>query len=498
MYFEMDATELAYRIKDRELTVTEVVKQAITNIRKENDRLNAVTHIQEKAALQLAMDYDELLESTKNIEELPFFFGVPILLKDLGQEQAGQPSTSGSQIFANYTAEVSSNFTKKVEEAGFVIVGRTSTPEFGFKNETDSQLHGYSHNPNDLNRSPGGSSGGAAAALKAGWVPIVTASDGGGSIRIPASFSGLIGLKPTRGRMPVGPGSYRGWQGASIDFGLTRSIRDTWNLLKALQVEQIEAPFYCPQIKEDTLTPLNYTLKIAYSWQTPLGDALNSKARQAQEETIQQLRSMGHHLVEVELPTDGHQAMRGYYQVNGVETQVMMDGIAKMRNKLIDSEEMEPTSWALYRSGVNIPAADYSRILTEWDQMAALMESFFTEYDIYLSPTTNGPAFELEEFVKSDDMIARLLNIDALTQSEQADLIWEMFERSLSWTPFTPQANLTGQPALSLPLYETKDGLPIGMQFWAGRGKESLLLQLGLSLENEGLLKANIIRLLEQ
>ncbi len=495
MYFEIDATELAKQIKDGKVTVTEAVSRAINNIRNENDSLNAVTHLQEQEALKQAKEYEEVLDNTENSNDLPFFFGVPILLKDLGQEQAGQPSTSGSQIFSDYTAETSSNFTKKVEEAGFIIVGRTSTPEFGFKNETDSKLHGYSHNPNDLDRSPGGSSGGAAAALKAGWVPIVTASDGGGSIRIPASFSGLIGLKPTRGRMPVGPGSYRGWQGASIDVGLTRSIRDTWHLLKALQVEQIEAPFFCPKITKDSLTPLEQPLKIAYSWQTPLGDEFSTEARLAQEATLHQLSKMGHQLEEVALPTDGYQAMRGYYQVNGVETQVMMDGIAEMRNKAIEPNEMEPTSWALYRSGLKIAAADYSRVLTQWDQMAAIMEDFFNEYDMYLSPSTNGAAFRLEEFVKSEEMNERLLNIDALDQSEQADLIWEVFDRSLSWTPFTPQANLTGQPALSLPLYETSDGLPVGMQFWAGRGQEYLLLQLGLTLENEGLLKTDIVKL---
>ena len=163
-------------------------------------------------------------------------------------------------------------------------------PEFGFKNESDSDFTGSVKSPFDPKLNPGGSSGGAAAALKAGIVPIVTAGDGGGSIRIPASFNGLIGLKPSRGRTPVGPGSFRGWQGASIDFALTKSVRDTWNMLNVMQVEQYDAPFVLPKIQEKSLNPLNQKLNFAYSLESPIGQKVTDEAKNAVHLAIEKLK----------------------------------------------------------------------------------------------------------------------------------------------------------------------------------------------------------------
>ncbi len=499
MLFTEDAVQIAQQIRGSHISIVDTVQRALDNIDQYNPLLNAVTHTQYDA-LDIAEAYQAKLDalSDDQKETLPPFYGVPILLKDLGQTQAGQPSTSGSRLMKDFIAPITDNFVQQVLDAGFIVVGRTNTPEFGFKNESDSDFNGAVNHPMDLKRNPGGSSGGAAAALKAGLVPAVTASDGGGSIRIPASFTGLIGLKPTRGRMPVGPGGYRGWQGASIDFAITRTVRDTWEMLKALQVEQTEAAFFCPKIAQQELTALDRPLNIAYTYDVPAGYALREEAREALDQAVEQLKRLGHQLVEVPLPTDGRRAMETYYMVNGVETQVMMESIEQGQQRKVTQDDMEPMSWTLYRSGENVTGADYSRVLTYWDNLAVQMEQFFKEYDVLLTPTNNGAAFVHEEFHKQPEMVDRLHHIDDLSKAEQQSLIWEMFDRSLEWTPFTQQQNLTGQPAISLPMYHTAQGLPIGIQAWGGRGEEYLLLQLALQLEENGLLHTDIIDLSTQ
>lgn len=496
MLFDKDASFYAKEVKQGKVTVKELIQRCLDNVRELNPKLNAIVHIQEEEALKKAQDYDVKLSSMAETEKegLPYFFGVPILVKDLGQTQAGHPSTSGSKLLKNNKVEVTSNFVRQVQKAGFIIVGRTNVPEFGFKSASDSELHGPVNNPFDPALNAGGSSGGAAAALKAGIAPVVTASDGGGSIRMPASFNGLIGLKPTRGRTPVGPSRYRGWQGAAIDFSLTRSVDDTWEMLKAVQVEQTDAPFTYPIIKEKELKILDKKLKIAYSLESPVGTEVTQEAKNAVQTTIVELEKKGHTLIEQTPDIDGIKAMQTYYVVNGVETYSMIKGIEEGLNRQVDKSDIETMSWAIYRSGANISAAEYSQLLAHWDQMAAAMERFFEEYDALLTPATNGPAFHHEEFDRSEELLNRLNEIDHYEKEEQQDLIWEMFQYSLAWTPFTQQQNLTGQPAISLPLYETEEGLPVGSQIWTGKGREYLLLQIAKQLEENEKLKTNIVK----
>lgn len=494
MLFDKDATFYAQQVKRKEVPVTDLVKAALENIDKLNPKLNAVTHIQAEEALEKAQEYDEHLAglTQEEIKDLPAFFGIPILLKDLGQSQAGQPDTSGAKLLGQYKADETDHFVKQVLSGGFIVVGRTNVPEFGFKNESDSEFNGAVNSPFSEDLNPGGSSGGAAAALKAGIVPIVTASDGGGSIRIPASFNGLIGLKTSRGRTPVGPGSYRGWQGASVHFALTKSVRDTWAMLKIMQVEQYDSPFVLPLIQEDTLEPLNRKLKFAYSFESPIGGEVTEEAKNAVKLAVKELKKLGHGTEEKTPNTDGIRAMETYYIVNGVETAAMIQGIEKGMDRAVQIDDMETMSWALYRSGLKISGVDYSKVLAFWDQLTAQMEAFFADYDALILPSTNGPAFKHNYFTKSEALLEKLRNIDDFSQEEQQKLIWQMFEVSLDYTPFTQQQNLTGQPAISLPLYETGEGLPVGTQIWTKKGAEVLLLKIAKQLEDKGVLKSNI------
>lgn len=492
MLFNHDATYYGRQVTEGLTTVTELVDAAIENIESMNKSLNAVVHTQYDDARLKAKEFDTYLKTKPT--ELPPFFGVPILLKDLGHSQAGQKTTNGAKLMDNFTSNTTDNFTQRIEEAGFIVVGRTNVPEFGFKNISDSEWTGKVNSPLDMGRNPGGSSGGAAAALKAGIVPIVTASDGGGSIRIPASFSGLIGLKTSRGRIPVGPGGYRGWQGASVNFALTKSVRDTWRLLKWMQTEQLEAPFMVPSIKHEELAELKSPLRIAYSMSSPEGSILSKEAREMMELTISHLQSLGHTVKEDEPAINGTEAMRTYYKVNGVETASMMAGFESGLNRQLTQDDMELMTWAIYQMGQKISGVDYSNVLTYWDEMTVVSERFFQNYDVLLMPATNGLAPLHGQFDLADSLKEDLKNISQFDSLKQQELVWNMFEESLAWTPFTQQMNLTGQPAISLPIYKDKETtLPLGAQFSTKKGGEYLLLQLALQLEQACYLDTEII-----
>ncbi|WP_218654292.1 amidase [Streptococcus pluranimalium] len=473
-----DATDMAEAVRSGQVSPKEMVLETIAKAESENPRLNAITSTRYEKAL---------LEAEEgNFAGKPFA-GVPIFLKDLGQEQAGEVSTSGSILFANYRAQQSDNYVKKLESLGFVVLGRTNTPEFGFKNTSDSQLHGTVNLPDDVTRNAGGSSGGAAALVASGVSPLAGASDGGGSIRIPASFNGLIGLKPTRGRIPVGPSSYRGWQGASVNFSLTKTIRDTKTLLEQFQICQMESPFVLPRLThEDLFEKSLKPLRVALQLTSPIGGQVSAEAISAVKKAAQFLEKEGHEIIVLDkLPLDGIEAMKSYYIMNSVETAAMFDGIEASLGRQMTIDDMEVMTWAIYRSGQKIPAKTYSRILSQWDQYSRIMHDFHQSYDILLSPTVAEVAPKHGQFDLSDQLKDKLRHMDDFNSKEQQDLIWQMFEHSLDWTPFTQQANLTGQPSISLPVYRTEDGLSIGVQVTAAKGREDLLLQIGELFENK-------------
>lgn len=473
-----DATGLANAIHKKQVSPREVLLETIDRIEKLNPYLNAVVSKQYDSALELA--------SNKSFKDLPFG-GVPILLKDLGQEQKGELATSGSRLFKNYRASQTSNYVKKLEELGFIIIGRTNTPEFGFKNISDSSLHGEVNLPDDWSRNAGGSSGGAGAAVSSGMVFLTAASDGGGSIRIPASFNGLIGLKPTRGRIPVGPNSYRGWQGASVNFALTQTVRDTKRLLYYFQTCQMESPFILPTLSHDTLFRSSFKpLKIAVLYDSPIGSPVSDDAKTAVKKAITYFREDGHDVeVLTKQPLDGIEAMKSYYLMNSVETASMFDSISSYLGRELEPNDMETMTWAIYQSGKSILARTYSKLLTQWDIYSQTMAKFHEAYDVLLTPTVNQVAPKHGEFQLSDSLLEQLIRMDEFSLIDQQDLIWKMFEKSLAWTPFTQQANLTGQPAISLPIYRNKEGLSLGVQLISAKGREDVLLQIAQKWEDE-------------
>ncbi len=482
-YVTLDATEMADLLKKREVAPKELVSLSYDQLEKVNPTLNAVIHDRKEKALQEA--------ETIEVGETGFS-GVPFLLKNISQALKGEPITSGSRLLRSNFAERNSNLVDKLEQAGFLFLGHTNTPEFGLKNISEPVLYGPSRNPWNTDYSPGGSSGGTAAAIAAGVVPMAGASDGGGSIRIPASFSGLFGLKPTRGRTPVGPGAGRQWQGASIDFALSRTVRDSAALLDVLQVVQPEAAFQVPlfhgSFSEEMKKPFAKPLKIAFTTKSPVGTPVSEDAKKAVMRVVAWLEAEGHHLEEKDNGVDGLQLMRNYYLMNSGEMSSLVVGLESAFGRQMTAEDMEIESWLLNVAGRSVTAAEFTASLSSWDTAAAQMAMLHREYDFYITPATAHTAPKVGELTHSEESQLELRErVETLDKHGQQELIYEMFLPSLTYTPFTQLANLTGQPAISLPVYLSEQGLPLGVQVMASKGEEHRLLQLSYQLEQTSL-----------
>lgn len=481
-YTSYDAIGLAELVRAREISPVELLEAAYARLEEVNPQLNAVIRTYETRARQEA--------GMVRPGEQPFA-GVPLLLKDISQSMEGEILTSGSRLLREHRAQRNSNFVSRLRDAGFIIIGHTNTPEFGLKNITEPRLHGPSRNPWNTNHSPGGSSGGAAAAVASGIVPLAGASDGGGSIRIPASFSGLFGLKPTRGRTPVGPGVGRQWQGASIDFALSRSVRDSAALLDTLQVIQPEAAFHAPLFPGSYLADMNYPhqrkLKVAYTTASPVGTPVSDEAKEAVYKTVRWLEEQGHEVEEKLSPVNGVKLMENYYMMNSGEMAAMISSMERSMDRVLTSDDMEIESWVLAEAGKKVSAAEFVHSLAEWDVAAAQMSTLFERYDFYVTPVNAFPAPKIGELTPHNEQIQYLMRISDLDKIQQQQLIYEMFEPSLTYTPFTQLANLTGQPAMSVPVHLTPEGLPMGVQIMATKGREDWLLHLAGQLESSEL-----------
>lgn len=320
----LDATDLAELVQKREVTPVELLDLSFQMAEELNPSLNAVIHMRKKAV------YEEV--NKLNFSNMPLA-GVPILLKNISQAIKGEPMTAGAKLLKENMAKQTSNYVTKLKEAGCLILGHTNTPEFGLKNITEPELHGVTRNPWNTEYSAGGSSGGAAAVVASGIVPVAGASDGGGSIRIPASFTNIFGLKPTRGRTPVGPGIGRQWQGASIDFVLSRTVRDSAAMLDELQVIQPEAAFQTPLFASSYLDELNKPwkkpLRIGFSTESPVGTPVSAEARKAVKKTMNWLEKQGHIVEEKNIGVDGIALIKNYYLMNCGEISAMIQSMEK-------------------------------------------------------------------------------------------------------------------------------------------------------------------------
>ncbi|MFY9541588.1 MAG: amidase family protein, partial [Dethiobacteria bacterium] len=474
-YQNYDAAGLAELVQKKEVTAAEIVESAIARLERLNPKINAVIHkMYEKARL-----------AAEKITGKEPFAGVPMLVKDISQEIKGEPITCGAKSLRDCLAEEDATFVKRARATGVVFLGITNVPEFALMGTTEPKYYGPTRNPWNKDYTPGGSSGGSAAAVAAGIVPIAGANDGGGSIRIPAAYCGLFGLKPSRGRMPAGPFSGRHWQGASVDHVLTRSVRDSALMLDLIKGYEAGAAFPPPPFDHNYLEcvsqgPIN-KLKIAFCLRSPIGTEVHRECREAAIKAAQLLESLGHIVDEKEAPVDGNKIAQSYMTLYFGEVAADIASLEEVLGRKARMNDVEPATWMLGLLGKVTSSEEWVLSIREWDTAAFEMEAFFEDYDLYMTPTTADPPSRIGEqdmAPKEATLIKLVSSLNLIKAVKKSGFVDNLIKRSLKRTPFTQLANLTGQPAMSVPLHMTMEGLPVGVQFIAAKGREDVLYRL--------------------
>lgn len=474
-YIQQDAVGLARLMREGEVEPGEVVDAAIARAEQFNPALNAICQPRFEKVRH------EQLEGGGPLA------GVPFLAKDLAQEMAGMPSTMGSRALLGYIPEQDSEYIRRCRQAGLRLLGRTATPELGLKAITESRLWGPTRNPWSLDHTPGGSSGGSGAAVAAGIVPMAGANDGGGSIRIPAAYNGLFGLKPSRGRVSPGPFLGEAWTGASVDHVVTRSVRDSAVMLDALAGNTKGDPFTIPgpaQPWSDAIQSAPRRLRIGFFTASPYDSEVAPECVEAVEATARQLEALGHDVEPAQPAFDGMALARAYLTLYFGEVSTIM-AEAKAQTGARDSD-FEIETRLLGALGRSMRAVDYVRTRRGWNDFARALGSFFGDYDLYLSPTTGQPPArigELETPAHLKFAARMLIGLRAGSLALKSGMVEELAQENLARTPFTQLANLTGTPAMSVPLHWSEDGMPVGVQLGAPHGDEATLLQLAAQLE---------------
>ena len=478
-YDRYDGLGLAELVRQGQVKPVELCEEAIRRIEERNPRLNAV----------VTTLYDQAREAAAALPPGGAFAGVPFLLKDLHFAYAGAPSTDGCRALANRLAARDSEMVVRFKKAGLLILGKTNTPEFGLMGVTEPELFGPCRNPWNMNHTPGGSSGGSASAVAAGITPLAAGGDGGGSIRIPSSCCGLFGLKPSRGRNPMGPDYGQVWQGAVQNHVITRSVRDSAAMLDATQGPDLGAPYEIrppirPYLEEVSAEP--GPLTIAFSTRSPIDTPVHPECTRAALESVRLLESLGHKLEEAEPEIDGQGLAQSYLALYFGEVAADIDHLRSVLGRKARAGDVENLTWTLGLLGKSFSSGHLVTALRRWDEAARRMGQFFQKYDLYLTPTTAFPPAKIGELKPKPAEAALMKGINALRAGwllKASGLVDKMAVRSLERTPFTQLANLCGLPAMSVPLYWTTDGLPCGTQFVAPFGEEARLFRLAGQLE---------------
>ncbi len=456
-YARYDGMGLAELVRTRQISSAELVEVAQRAIDAVNPELNAVIGRIEPVPASAS-------------SEAPFA-GLPFLIKDLVLHAEGVRCDMGSRLInETFVSPHDTELMRRFRAAGVVTLGRTNTPEMGFSLTTEPVLYGPTRNPWDTGRSPGGSSGGSSAAVAAGIVPIAHANDGGGSIRIPAAFCGVVGLKPTRGRTPTGPEFGQPLHGLGIEHVVTRTVRDCAAMLDAVQGPGVGDPFIIPpparRYVDEVGAPVG-KLRVAVSSAGMMGVQPDGEMRDAVMRVARQLETLGHDVTEASPRFDEglfHKANLIYwcgFLAAGIA------GVSQINGRTPSLDTLEATTLACFRHGSELKLLDVEMADALTNMVCRSVAPFFNEYDVLLTPTITGPALPLGHIRGNDP------SLDAQGWYDH------LFEHA----PYTALYNMTGQPAISLPLQENAEGLPLGIQFVARFGAEDILLRLAAQLE---------------
>ncbi len=477
-YEQYDGLGLAELVTQGQVSAGELLDAAIERAERYNPATNA---------LILKM-YDE---ARKTVQQKPAsgpFHGVPFLLKDTGANYAGFPSLGGCAFSKHLPVPAhDSELTRRYKQAGLVTFGKTNMPEFGMQVTTEPQGFDVCHNPWDLTRTSGGSSGGSAVAVATGMVPIAHASDGAGSIRIPASCCGLLGLKVSRGLTPFGPDAGRVWQGLVVQHAITRSVRDSAAILDVEAGSDAGASFYFPKPQESFLANLDKPLgklKIALMEKPFFATEVHADCLTAVHDTAKLCEGLGHHIEAKDLIIDEHEVLRAFSIIMSAEAATNLAGLTKRIGRQAQDDEVEAATLLFAKLGKHFNAANLTWAIARIDALARETATFFAEYDVLLSPTLAQPPVEIGALMPTPAEEQRLkalryLPVTKLTIKEMQHYVQRIYD----FIPFTSYYNMTGYPAITVPLYWNKAGLPIGSQFGAGFAKDGLLLQLAAQLE---------------
>lgn len=458
LYVNSDALNLAAHVNKGEIAARELVEVAIECIEDINSQLNAV--------VSKRYDYARAL-ADRAIRDRPFA-GVPFLLKDLALEWKGFPVTNGSAYFRNYVATSNWELAKRMKAAGLIPLGKTNTPEMGRSSSTEPLLFGATRNPWHPDIVAGGSSGGAGAAVASRMVPIADASDGGGSIRMPASLNGLVGLKPSRGRITFGPDVVELVYGGVVYLCLSRSVRDTAAYLDAVAGAMPGDPYALPLPERSYLSLVSDAnppqLKIGFTTTEPDGRPLGIEQRRAVESAAKACEGLGHDVSEVDFKYDFEHMMKLSVRIHAAKSAAYFARSASQIGREVTREDVENVTWEDIQLGRSLTAVQHAQDIEAMRLFARNYVSQFHAFDVVISPV-------LADLPHPRGWLDMSLDLESFDKRLFGDL------------KFTAPLNQTGQPAISLPLHQTNDGKPIGVQFAARIGDEATLISLASQLE---------------
>ena len=457
-YGDFDGLGLANLVRSRQVSADDLLDEAIARTERVNPEINAV----------VAEMYDHARAAiAAGLTDGPFT-GVPFLLKDIHAHCTGFASTSGSRFLIDNIPDHETEMVRRYRQGGLVIFGKTNTPEFGLNAATEPQLFGPTRNPWNTERIPGGSSGGSAAAIAAGIVPIASGSDGGGSIRIPASCCGLFGLKPTRGRNPAGPDRGEGWSGMSVEHVLSRTVRDSAAMMDLTSGPDIGAPYYTPPPERPFIEEVGAdveNLRIAFSSVPPSGVPVHPECVQAMEDAVKLVADLGHKVEEASPQVSADEIFNAVKIIMSASVSSTVEQYSAARGRKASPSEFENVTWQIAKMGGAAQASAYVTATQTLHRIGRQVGHFFERYDVLVTPTLPKPPLPIG-------------TLDMMVEDAEAYInqLW-------SYASLTPLFNVSGGPAMSVPLHWTSDNLPVGVQFVSRYADEALLFRLGAQLE---------------
>lgn len=457
-YEARDATGLAELIRNGEIGPRELAETAIGRIEVLNPLVNAV----------ILKAYEQALEELEKRTDRPAFLGVPYLIKDLHAPVRGLPLTNGSRMFVDPPAPFDSTLIARLRAAGFVMLGRTNTPEFGLSASTEPHRYGATRNPWNVERIAGGSSGGAGAAVASGMLPAAHATDSGGSIRIPASCNGLVGLKPTRGLNPYGPHRGDAAHGISHEHAVTRTVRDTAAILDITAGPDVGAPYFVRPPEGGFVAAIKRPpkrLRIGFWTKSLQDEPIHDECAIAVKKAARLLEELGHTIEEARPDFDWSAVVGSQFNVLMTSLGPMVAMLERQRGRPLEQGELEPQTAAVVARGRETSLEFYLGNLTRMQLEVRRMAAFFETFDILLTATMTMPPPPLGYLPTGDEDVDGFL------------------AKLLALAPFAAPFNASGQPAINLPLHWSADGLPIGVHLAGRYGEDATLLALSAQLE---------------